>query len=111
MPSPPKVSKVFYLNFPALSFSAIFDARPPRTLLKKKAPKDEHLTFYTDWVSSEMEKLREILKDLPSLSKELSLHNNVLFTVLHGYGMGSLAVCHFHDQKVHWEMPADRVPH
>jgi hypothetical protein len=79
-------------------------------LIRKKAKRGTHLEFYLSWVRSELERLREILRRLPALSKELDLHRNVVFTVLHNDGMTSLAVCHFYDEKVHWEMPVDQVP-
>lgn len=88
----------------------LFWCKTTEDLLKKKAPRVKHLEFYETWVQSEKRMLREILRDLPVLSREMDLDKNVVFTVLHDYGGGSVPVCHFYDERVHWDMPPDRVP-
>jgi hypothetical protein len=79
-------------------------------LIKKKASRDKHLEVYVTWVPSEEQRLREILRGLPTLAKELDLRKHIVFTVLHGYGMGSVPVCHFHDGKVYWDISDNRIP-
>jgi hypothetical protein len=97
-------------RFPNADVECLFWCKTTEELLKKQARRAEHLEFYKTGVQCEERRLREILWELPILSKEIDLHKNVVFTVLHNYGMGSIPVCHFYEKRVHWDMPPDRVP-
>jgi len=70
-------------RFPNADVECLFWCKTTEELLEKKARRAEHLEFYETWVQSEQQKLREILRDLPMLSKQIDLHKNVVFTVLH----------------------------
>jgi hypothetical protein len=97
-------------RFPKASIYCNFWCETTDDLIKKKASREKHLEFYLTWIPAEEQRLREILRDLPALSKELNLSKDVVFTVLHSYGMGSVSVCHFNEGKIYWDMSADQVP-
>lgn len=97
-------------RFPSARVQCLFWCKTTEDLLKKKAPRAKHLEFYETWVNSEKRRLREILGDFPALSKEIDLNKNIMFTVLHDYRGGSVPVCHFYDERVHWDMSSDQVP-
>jgi hypothetical protein len=97
-------------RFPKAYIQCNFWCKTTDDLINQKASRATHLEFYTTWAASEEDRLRDILRGLPTLSGELDLGKNIVFTVLHNYGMGSVPVCHFHEGKVYWEMSADRVP-
>jgi hypothetical protein len=107
---PEPKDRISQARFSEAYVHCLFWCKTTEDLLKKRASRATHLGFYESWVQVEIGKLNEILRGLPELSKELDLRKNVLFTVLHNYGMGSIAVCNFFDEKVHWEMSVEQVP-
>jgi hypothetical protein len=97
-------------DFPHAEVNCWFWCTTTDELIKKKAPRSEHLSYYTTWVESEQQRLLRMLAGFPGLSKEFDLQRHIVFTVLHGYGMGSAVVCHFYDGKVQWHMSTREVP-
>jgi len=67
-------------HFPEAHVQCHLWCQTTEDLIRKKAKRGTHLEFYLSWVRSELERLREILRRLPALSKELDLHRNVVFT-------------------------------
>ena len=107
---PESKDSIAKLRFPMALVECSFWCKTTDDLLMRKAPRAEHLEYYPGWVASEKEQLRRILQDLPSLSRKLDLEKNVLFTILHNYGMGSAIVCHFYGRRVHWAMSVKQIP-
>ena len=66
-------------HFPEAHVQCHLWCQTTEDLIRKKAKRGTHLEFYLSWVRSELERLREILRRLPALSKELD-HRNVVFT-------------------------------
>jgi hypothetical protein len=97
-------------RFSKTRVNCYFSCKTTDDLINKKASRDKHLEFYVTWVPAEEQRLRGILRDLPTLAKELDLRKHIVFTVLHDYGMGSVPVCHSHDGKVYWDISDDRIP-
>jgi len=97
-------------HFPQADIQCMFWCKTTDDLIRKKAARSEHFEYYDTWVASEKARLRETLREFPTLKKQVDLRKSVVFTVLHGYGMGSAVVCHFHNDKVHWEKSTDSVP-
>jgi hypothetical protein len=79
-------------------------------LLKKKACRSEHLKFYGSWAENEQRSLSAIVAHYPNLSQELDPKKHLLYTFLHSYGNGTLAVCELYGGIFHWRMSPDLVP-
>ena len=97
-------------GFPDAIIQCSFWCETTDRLLEEKAPRANHLRFYPSWVEAEYQGLNRIVALLPTLSQEFQPKKHLLFTILHDYGGGSVAVCHFYGGTIHWKMASDRIP-
>lgn len=71
-------------------------------ILRETTEKEKLETYFFNWVESEKVKIREILENLPVLGKEINIEKDMVFEIMHNYGMGSSTLCKIIGQKVEW---------
>jgi len=98
------------MNFPEALVECSFWCETTERLLEKRASRSEHLKFYSTWVSSEQRRVGDMVRSFPRPAKEFDFEKHIVYTVLHNYGMGSLAVCNFYGGNFSWKFEPDRIP-
>ncbi len=97
-------------QFPEAQIRCLFWCKTTDDLIRKRAPRSEHLEYYKGWVESEETNIVEFAAAFPHLRNELNPTKHILYTILHKYGMGSIPVCEFYGGKVIWRMTEESVP-
>lgn len=97
-------------RFPDAVIECSFWCETTKLLLEKKASRTEHLEYYSRWVHSEEVRLGEIIASFPEMSKEFDFKRHIAYAILHAYGMGSLAICHFYGEEFRWPVSRDMIP-
>jgi hypothetical protein len=73
-----------------------------RKMVNKKASRDEQISFYETWVSSEQLIFKETLQTLPTLREQFNIEKDLVFQILFDYGMGSSLICEYRSGEFIW---------
>ena len=73
------------------------------TMVENKAAKKEQLEYYKSWVRVEKQQIKKALKALPVLRREFNVDKDVVFRIMHHYGMGWSVICEFVEKKIEWK--------
>ena len=108
--------KLYQLEYSAEYFSTIFEfpengkiecaffAKQIQDMVENNASKEEQLKYYEDWADYAQRIILEKIEELPVLSKEFDIMNDLVVSIRHDYGMGSSSICEFHGNQIIWPL-------